>query len=372
MNRLTAALAAMLTLGCALLAVVPSAEAEIVVTDVEGRRVTLAAPAQRVLLGFYYEDFLAIVGPGAMDRVVAISRAPWKDWRPMQYRAYAAAIPRIEALADVGSLDAGSFAVEAAVAARPDVAILAAWQFKGLGPAVATLEAAGVPVVVVDYNAQTVERHVASTLVIGKVMGAEARAERLAAAYRAAVEDTTARVERADGGRPRVYVELGQKGPAEYGNSYGNGMWAGVIALAGGDNIAAGQVASWGPLSPEYVLASQPEVVLITGSEWLNAPDGVLMGFGIEQGLTRERLAGYPGRPGWQDLPAVAGGQVHALYHGGTRTLYDYVYLRYLAKVLHPAAFADVDPAAELKAYYARNLPIAAEGTFMLRLAARP
>lgn len=372
MNRLTAAIAALLTLGCVSLAGVPSARAEIAVIDVEGRRVTLPGPAQQVLLGFYYEDFLAIVGPDAMDRVVAISRAPWKDWRPMQYRAYAAAIPRIETLVDVGSLDAGSFAIEAAVGARPDVALLAAWQFKALGGAVATLEAAGIPVVVVDYNAQTLERHVASTLVIGRVMAAEERAGRLADEYRAAVEDTMARVARSGAARQRVYVELGQKGPAEYGNSYGNGMWAGMIALAGGDNIAAGQIASWGPLSPEYVLASRPEVVLITGSEWLNTPDGVLMGFGVEPGLTRARLAGYPGRPGWQDLPAVATGQVHALYHGGTRTLYDYVYLRYLAKVLHPAAFADVDPAAELKAYYAGNLPIVADGTFMLPLAARP
>jgi len=372
MNYVKVAAAALLALGCAALAEMSSAKAEIVVSDVEGRRVTLPGPAQRVLLGFYYEDFLAIVGPGAMDRVVALSRAPWQDWRPMQYRAYAAAIPRIVSLTDVGKIDAGSFAVEAAIGVRPDVAILAAWQFKALGAGVATVEAAGIPVVVVDYNAQTVDRHVASTLVIGKVMGTEERAERLAADYRRAVEDTLTRIADADAARPRVYVELGQKGPSEYGNSYGNGMWAGVIAMAGGDNIAAGQVASWGPLNPEYVLASRPEMVLITGSEWLNAPDGVVMGFGIEPGLTRSRLARYAARPGWSELPAVAAGNVHALYHGGTRTLYDYVYLRYLAKALHPAAFVDVDPQAELNRYYARNLPIPAAGTFMLPLSARP
>ena len=39
--------------------------AEINVTDVKGRHVTLAAPAQRVVLNFYYEDFIAVVGPGA-------------------------------------------------------------------------------------------------------------------------------------------------------------------------------------------------------------------------------------------------------------------------------------------------------------------
>lgn len=349
------------------------AVAEIRATDLEGREVAIAAPAGRVLLGFNYEDFIAVVGPGALDRVVALSRSPWRDWRPRQYAAYAAALPALERLADVGDVDSGSFSVEAAVAARPDLAILAAWQYRALGGGVAKLEAAGVPVAVIDFNAQTLERHVASTRLIGRLMGAEPRAERLAGEYRAAVEDTLARVARAGGAgtvRRRVYVELGQKGPAEYGNSYGRGMWAGVIEMAGGHNIAAGQIGNWGPLSPEYVLASRPEVVLITGSEWLKAPNAVLMGFGIDAAQTRERLAGYRERPGWAALPAVAAGEVHALYHGGARTLYDYVYLRYLAKVLHPAAFADVDPQAELERFYSDNLPVAANGTFMLRLAA--
>lgn len=366
MNRLVAAASALAALACA------PASAEIRITDVMGREVALARPAERVLLGFYFEDFLAIAGPDAMDRVVAISRKPWRDWRPSQYAAYVAAIPRIAALTDIGDLDAGSFSPEAAIAARPDVAILAAWQFKGLGAAADTLTAAGIPVVVVDYNAQTVERHVASTRVIGAVMGAEEQAGRLADAYRAAVEDTRARVGRAGALRPRVYVELGQKGPAEIGNSYGRGMWAGVIEMAGGDNIAAGQIGNWGPLSPEYVLASRPEVVMIAGSEWLNTPAGVVMGFGVDPALTRSRLQGYLERPGWADLPAVAAGEVYAVYHGGTRTLYDYVYLRYLAKLMHPGAFSDVDPAVELSRYYAENLPIAAEGTFMLRVVDRP
>jgi len=48
--------------------------ASITVTDTAGRSVEVPANPQRVLLGFYFEDFLAIVGPDAYDRVVAISR----------------------------------------------------------------------------------------------------------------------------------------------------------------------------------------------------------------------------------------------------------------------------------------------------------
>lgn len=338
------------------------------VTDTEGREVMIHTPVNRVLLGFYFEDFQAIVGPKAFDRVVAISRPVWEGWRNLQWKAYTAHEPKIETLVDVGDTESGTFNIEAAIAAKPDVAIIAAWQFRGLGDSVAKLEAAGIPVVVTDYNAQTVEKHVASTLLIGRIMGTDERAQRLADEYKAAVADVQARVARAGGTPKRVYVELGNKGPGEYGNSYGKGMWAGVIELAGGNNIAAGQVENWGPLNPEYVLASNPEVIFLPGSDWVTKEKAVLMGFGVDSGVTRERMRPYLGRPGWSGLAAVKAGEVHAIYHGGARTLYDYAYLQYIAKILHPEAFADVDPAATLRNYYKTWLPVAADGAFMVKL----
>lgn len=338
------------------------------VTDTEGREVMIHTPVERVLLGFYFEDFYAIVGPRAFDRVVAISRPVWQGWRNLQWEAYVKYEPRIDTLIDVGDTEANTFNIEAAIASGPDVAIIAAWQYRSLGDTVGKLEAAGIPVVVADYNAQTVEKHVASTLLIGKIMGAEDRAQRLADEYQAAVANVQARVKQAGGTPKRVYVELGNKGPGEYGNSYGKGMWAGVIELAGGDNIAAGQVERWGPLNPEYVLASNPEVIFLPGSDWTTKAKAVLMGFGVDPSRTRERMRPYLGRPGWGGLAAVKAGQVHAIYHGGARTLYDYAYLQYIAKILHPEAFADVDPAATLQNYYRTWLPIEADGSFMVKL----
>ena len=357
---------------CVWLVCASLAHAEVRVTDVLGRTVTLPKPAERVMLGFFFEDFLAIAGPGAVDKLRAVSLFYWQGYRPKQYEAYLAALPKIGGLIDVGDVDNSTLSAEKIVAARPDVAILAASQYEYLGASAATIEAVGIPIVVVDYNAQTVEKHVASTLAIGQVMGTEDRAKRLADDYRAKVADTLARVRKAGAPRKKVYVELGQKGPAETDNSYGKGMWAGVLDMAGGLNIAAGQIANWGPLSPEYVLASKPDAIFVAGSEWTTRPNAVLLGFGIDPALTRARLRPYLDRPGWASLPAVRDGHVYAIYHGGTRTLSDYVYLRFIAKVLYPEAFRDVDPQAELSAYYAQNLPVRADGTFMLRLETRP
>lgn len=355
-------------LALTVLAPLPSYAETRSVTDIRGRSVDIPVKPERILLGFYFEDFFAIGGPDAYDRVVAISRGAWHDWRNLQWKAYTATTPRIETLIDVGEVDAGTFAIEAAIAARPDVAIIADWQFFALGDAVDKLEAAGIPVVVTDYNAQTVEKHVASTLLIGKILGAEDRAQTLADEYAAAVADVKARIARAGLPARKVYVELGNRGPAEHGNTYAGHMWGAIIDMVGATNIANGQVGKWAPLSPEFVLAQDPDVIFIAGSGWVGRDTAVLMGPGIDAAITHKRLQPYLLRPGWADLKAVADGEVHALYHGGARTLYDYAYLQYIAKVLYPQVFADIDPQATLSRFFETYLPIEARGTYMTRL----
>jgi len=341
--------------------------ADITVKDLRDREVTIREPAKRILLGFNYEDYIAVAGPGAMDKVVALSLTPWKDWRPEQYAAYVKAVPSIASLINVGDTETGTFSVEKAIAARPDLAILAAWQYDTLGPNAAQLEAAGIPVIVIDYNAQTVDKHVRSTLILGQVTGQNERAEQLANDYRTKMEIILARAAKAGPSPKKVYVELGKKGPDEIGNTYGNGMWGGVIDQLGGVNIAKGQIENWGPLSPEYTLSAAPDIVIITGSEWRGSPSAVLLGFGADERLANERLGAYLKRPGWSDLPAVQSGEVHAIYHGGTRTLSDYVYVQYLAKLLYPEAFSDIDPGQEISHFYEKWLPIPTTGVFLLR-----
>jgi len=363
LNRMRA-----LAFAIAALTIVSPSYAEVTATDVIGRTVTLSEPANRVVLGFYYEDFLAISGSDAMEKVVGLSLSPWKDWRPKQFEAYANAIPSITSLEDVGDTENGTFSIEKVISLKPDLVVLAAWSWNALGENVKQFEQAGIPVVVLDYNAQVVEKHIASTLALGALMGTPERAEKLAALYKAKHEDTLSRVAKAGASDKKVYVELAQKGSSVYGNSYGNGMWGTVIDTVGGVNIAKGQVENWGPLNPEYIIAQQPDIILLAGSEWVNREEAVIVGFGADLALAQSRMAAYTTRAGWENLPAVKNGNVHAIYHGGARTLSDFVYGRYIAKLLHPEAFADVDPEAEIKAYYKEWLPIEADGVFMTAL----
>ena len=77
---------------CILLALAPLAFADITVTDVKGRSVTVPGVPERVVLGFYYEDYLAVAGPGAADKLVGLSLSTWRDWRPRQFALYEKAL----------------------------------------------------------------------------------------------------------------------------------------------------------------------------------------------------------------------------------------------------------------------------------------
>jgi ABC-type Fe3+-hydroxamate transport system substrate-binding protein len=341
--------------------------ASVTVRDAAGRSVIVAAPASRVVLLFNYEEFAAIAGPGAFDRVAGFDRVVWHDWRRSIWDKYVAALPHVADIADIGDSYNGTFSVEKVIALKPQVMIAPKWAFDALGSQVAQLEAAGIPTLVINYNAMTVPTHVASTLAIGAVMGTQSRADDLATLYKAKVADVVARVAKANRPPPKVYVELGMKGPGEYDVSFAADQWGPLIGTAGGDNIAKGKIESEAPLSAEYVLASDPDYIFIAGSNWADAPHAVEMGFGIGSRLTDERLNGYKARPGWSGLKAIKNGNLYAIHHGIARTLFDYVGMQFIAKAMYPDQFADIDPEGSLRDYFAKYLPVAYEGTWLLK-----
>ncbi|MFV0245535.1 MAG: ABC transporter substrate-binding protein [Qingshengfaniella sp.] len=348
------------------------ATAEITVVDMKGREHTLEKPAERVIITFHFEDFLAVAGPDAYDRVVGMNKEAWRKARNSQWQAYTAEIPRLETVPDIGGNAGTPFSLEAVVALKPDVMIVSVLHFMAMGDILERVEAAGIPVIVLDYHSQTVETHVASTLLIGQVMGTEARARELADTYAAQVADVEARVAAAQAEKPTVYLEVGRIGPHEYGVTFGdNYMWGSMIRMAGGDNIGGQVTERSAPINPEYLLVRDPDVIFMAGAYWLDQDESLIMGFGIDKDLTLERLAAFVNRDGWANLKAVKNNEIHALYLGGVRTIYDYAYLQQIAKVINPEAFADVDPEANLRAFYETYTPIKAEGSFMLSLSDR-
>ncbi len=342
------------------------------ITDAIGRTIALKAPAERIVLCFNYEEFTAVAGLAGWDRVVGFSKVQWAVNRAAIYKRYLAAIPRLAAVQDVGTTEDNSFSMEAMLSLRPDLVILPEWSLGPLGPQVRQLEALGIPVLVIDYNAEMPERHVAGTLALGAATGNEERSRALAALYMDKLAGIARRVGSVTA-RPKVYLELGMGGADVVGNTYWKGMWGRLLDRVGAENIAAGRIpGAYAPLSPEYVLAANPDAIFIAGSSWLGQPRAVLTGFDADEATTRARLAPYARRPGWADLAAVRQGQVFAVEHGLCRALFDYCPTYFIAKSIHPEAFADVDPVAELRRYHEQYLPVPFEGTWMTRLTPLP
>ena len=134
----------------------------VAVTDDAGRRVTLAAPARRIvsLLPPFTEILFAI---GAGDRLVG--RTTWCDYPPA-----ALAVPSVG--------DAMPPSVEAVAARRPDLVVL----YRS-GPNVTAaeqLERLGIPTVLLDLN--LLEELGAATRRLGTLTGRQVPAESLAAA----------------------------------------------------------------------------------------------------------------------------------------------------------------------------------------------
>lgn len=337
--------------------------------DAAGRMIALKAPAERVVLGFNFEEFTAVAGRDGWTKVVGFTRRQWAVNRQSTWRRAIAAIPDIERLADVGAAEDQSFSAERVLALRPDLVVIHAFGYANLPAQMRQIEQAGVPILVVDYNAQKPELHAAGTLALGHAMGALDRARTLVDLYTSKIRDMTTRLAGV-AARPKTYVELGQGGPGVVGNSYSKAMWGEMIDLAGGTNIANGHIApGWKPLAPELVIAAAPEHVFLIGSIWANQAQSVRLGYDVDVETARRSLQAYAQRPGWDTLPAIRHNALHAIEATMARSLLDWIAMQYIAKQLHPERFADVDPVASLRAYHETYLPMRFEGTWMVRTA---
>lgn len=352
-----------LSISAALFATSTMAEVK-TIKDVIGREVKVDLPAKRVVVGFYFEDYMAVGGEKAYDSVVGISREAWEGWVPANWNMHTAHRPSLKDIPDVGEVEAQTFSVEKVLSLNPDLVILADWQYKALGLDADRIEEEGIPVIVVDYNAQTVERHVASTLLLGELTGEASRSKEIADFYSNSLKDVADRIAASGKTKPKVYVEFGNKGPAEYSFTYGKNMWGAMSTAAGGDNIAAPFVEWWGPINPEQVLASAPDAIFISGRENNKSETALPMGQGVNADEARTKLKAFETRQGWNELPAIKNGNLFGVYQGASRTLSDFAMVQYIAKQLYPEQFANVDPIANYLAYYDKYLPVRPEGTF--------
>ena len=345
---------------------------KIIITDLAGRQVMVRVPVKRIILqssgsgGAFYTLF-ALGGKDVVKKIVGLDPG-LKMYRHWIWQKFSDAVPELNDIPDIGDIYKGNFNIEKVIALRPDVVIVPPFAYKRGRDLFGKIEEADIPVVVIDYHSETLNTHLATIRLLGTLLGKERKAQELSNFYKAQVEKVYKRLKTIKKPKPKVYVECGMKGPAEYFNTYGNYMWGALIEKCGGINIAKGKIEKWGPINPEYLLSENPDVIIITGSYWPKASGSMKLGYFANQEDSRNLLRAFTKRPGWDALKAVKQGRVYSIHHGLSRDIWDFVPIQFMAKCFYPEEFKDLDPVESLKEFHKKFLPVKYSGVWMISL----
>ncbi len=256
---------------CACLPVV--AEGGVTVTDMMGREVTLAGPAERIVVVMPSDcEILYAIGAGS----AVVGRGTYCN-----YPEEVASVTEIQS--------GGEFNVEQVIALEPDVVIMTKMAHDP--DVVDQLEQNNIPVIVTD--AQTLEDTYNCITLLGTVAGKAAEAEAVIADMKARIDAVAAKVESSG---KTVYFETT---PLEYGY----GLWSAakgnfmdeIGTICGLTNIFADLEEAWPMVSEEDVIQKNPDYIITIDSSGMGDLDaaGVILA-----------------REAWQDITAVKEGHV--------------------------------------------------------------
>jgi iron complex transport system substrate-binding protein len=366
--------ALLLIVGCA--APPPAAlSATVTVTDVVGRSVQVKKPVERVLLGEGRQLYLvaALEPEDPFRRIVG-----WPDdLRTADldaYEQYRAKFPRLVDVPVVGSPGSGQLSVEKAIELRPDVLVLNfdSYERSRESGLIDQLARAGIPTVVIDFRQYPLENTAPSTLLLGRLMGKEERAQEVVDFYTQQLNQVYSRIEKVAAPKPTAFM-LRAAGLLECCATFGRANLGLLWERAGGLNLGSELIPGWaGTLNPEKVLVADVDVVIATGSNWTHSPGQkggwVRLGYGASPEESRQQLRALAEQPGWSTMRAVKAGRFHAVWHQFYNSPYHFAALQQFAKWAYPDAFRDVDPERNFRAFHEKFLPIPYGGAFWVSL----
>src|SRR5690554_5946419 len=274
-----------------------AADYPVTVVDDLGREVTLSAAPERIV-SMAPSHTEATCALAACDLLVGVDT--WSNWP--------ASVSQLPRLGDAFAPD-----MESLVALEPDLVLVD--EYSGMHEPLTELGMtvyAGTP--------QTLAETFEYFELLGRMLDRETEATNLVGRLQGELDGVAAILEGVEG--PTVFLELD---PTPY--SAGPNSYMGeLLTLAGGVNVLDESLGDFPQVDPEYVVAADPDVILLT-----DAPFGVT-------------AADVAARPGWSNLSAVRHGRVvelgtvlvDMLSRAGPRLGQAVVEL---ARILHPALF---------------------------------
>lgn len=357
--------------GLALSAMAFMAHADITVHDIEGRDVRFDKPAEHIVLA----EGRQLIALSLLDDHPAHWLLGWgSDMKRYQalYSIYQKRAPELDDLPIVGDGPGpGSIAVERIISLNPDAVVLSRSQVpvNQAQELIHQLDAAGIPVVFIDFAADPLNDTVPSLRALGTLLGREEQANRYIEFYEARRQNILHRVDQQGGSSsPTVMIEA-HAGMGECCNSPGQGSFDHFVTRLGADNIGAEVLkGKSGRIDPEYVLTRDPDVYIATGGSYLRNTGGLVLGPGVDVKEAHASLKRILKRPLIGYLSAVENGRVHGLYHHLINTPLNILVLEQMAHWLYPGEFADMDAAETLKEINERYISDPVNGTLWIDL----
>ena len=234
-----------------------AALAQTPVVDATGREIRPPAKVARVYAAGPPASMLVFaIAPGKLVGWTRAFRADEAQFVPPQY----AALPELGRLTGRGN----TASVEVVLDAKVDLIVDAGSTGATLASLARQVEGqTGIPYALFEDR---IESTPATLRALGRLMGDDARAEKLAAWYEDALKDVHARVARVpDAARPRVYYG---RGPAGLQTGGGGSINVEVLDFLGARNVAAEARAGLVTVSVEQVLLWDPEVIITTDPQF--------------------------------------------------------------------------------------------------------
>jgi iron complex transport system substrate-binding protein len=268
------------------------------ITDVLGRQVTIKEAPQRIVsLAPAITESLFALGLG--DKIVGVTNY-------CDYPAEAKTKPKVGGFSTPNA--------ELVVAARPDL-VLATRINESYVP---QLENAGLTVVVIE--SLDLPQVLENIRLIGKVTGTSEAANNLTGEMQKRIDSITSKVGGLpDENKPAVYFEIWPD-PLTTGGS--KSFVNNLITLAGGKNIAGDVEQDWVNLSPEMVLARDPDVAIL-----------------CHHGSSLQTVEQFKTRKGWEQVSAIKNNRVglisdeNTVVRTGPRVVEGF---EFMAKLIHP------------------------------------
>ncbi|MFI8417087.1 ABC transporter substrate-binding protein [Serratia sp. NPDC078593] len=336
-----------------------------VVTDIAGRQVTLRYPLRRIFLAegnLFYT--VAALNPAAPSEKLIGWRDNFRTADLDSYQLYCRYFPELAQLPTFAGVQQMQFNLEGLIALRPEVMVLnlntrLAVEGNGL---MNRLTAAGIPVVFVDMSIDLIRNSARSLAIMGQLFDRPQRAASLIRFRQRQLDHIANTLAKHKPTRPRIMMERAAGLYDDCCLSWGNGNYGEMVDCAGGVNVAGEHIHSvYGALSQEMVIASHPDKIVVTGSNWSQySPNGdwVNLGPGADLALAQQRLRALMQRPAYRTLHAAFSGQAYAIWHPFYDHPFNFVAIERLAAWFHPELFHALNPEATLAELFTRYLPI--------------